>query len=373
MALRSQLFRGDGQLEAAAVSDPAHILPGASGPHVARIQQALIQLDGAAISQDSAYGPATAAAVGAFKQKRQILNFEGKIDNIVGRKTIAALDAEMLAKESGGGGADRGRAGLRFLVNPDDDTPVGPPVPPPSVQTKPLDIFVQFTGALGSGQGLRDPNGEKKFKDSINSSSYLQTHQPMEAIIFSGGRGAQNPFLDAANEVFRLRLQNSTGVTIVVGTSVGGLSALQCAALLTLSTVGLNLDYVALSDAAFFDRDFEIITVDPLLIRGTIFSAKRTDNFFQTFGHELFRNLAGVPLQNGFPIGTEFHGPVSSLTDQDMGTFGPRTTRRIQQAKRLKPTKEPGILLARASAVHAAAAADGDEKWLSVVKSLIKP
>jgi peptidoglycan hydrolase-like protein with peptidoglycan-binding domain len=103
MGLQSQLLRGDPKLEAAALSDPAHILPGAFGPHVGKIQQALIQLDGAAIAQDSAYGPATAAAVAAFKRKRQILNFQGAIDNIVGMKTIAALDAEMLAKERRGG------------------------------------------------------------------------------------------------------------------------------------------------------------------------------------------------------------------------------------------------------------------------------
>jgi hypothetical protein len=103
MALQSQLFRGDPKLEAAAVSDPAHILTGATGPHVSKIQSALIQLDGAAIAQDSIYGPATAAAVRTFKQKRQILNFQGKIDDIVGKKTMAALDQEMLAKEAPGG------------------------------------------------------------------------------------------------------------------------------------------------------------------------------------------------------------------------------------------------------------------------------
>src|SRR5262245_42929078 len=75
----------------------------ANGPHVGKIQQALIQLDGATIAPDGKYGPATARAVSMFKQKRQILNFAGKIDDIVGKKTIAALDAGMLAKERGGG------------------------------------------------------------------------------------------------------------------------------------------------------------------------------------------------------------------------------------------------------------------------------
>jgi peptidoglycan hydrolase-like protein with peptidoglycan-binding domain len=102
MALRSKLFRGDPKLEAAAVSDPAHIVPGSAGPHVGKIQQALIKLDGAAIVVDSVYGPATAAAVLAYKQKRNIINTarQTKADNIVGKMTMASLDAEMLATES---------------------------------------------------------------------------------------------------------------------------------------------------------------------------------------------------------------------------------------------------------------------------------
>jgi hypothetical protein len=49
MSLQSQLFQGDPKLEAAAVSDPAHIMPGAVGEYVGKIQQALTQLDGATL------------------------------------------------------------------------------------------------------------------------------------------------------------------------------------------------------------------------------------------------------------------------------------------------------------------------------------
>lgn len=102
ISLQSQLFRSDAKLEAAAVSDGAHIVPGAAGPHVRKIQLALNLLDGAAIVPDSIYGPATAAAVLAYKQKRNIINrrYQMKADNIVGRMTIAALDAEMLGTET---------------------------------------------------------------------------------------------------------------------------------------------------------------------------------------------------------------------------------------------------------------------------------
>src|SRR5882757_9675478 len=50
MALRSQLFRGDQKLEAAAASDPAHVTPGAAGVLVGKIQTALLLLDDAAIA-----------------------------------------------------------------------------------------------------------------------------------------------------------------------------------------------------------------------------------------------------------------------------------------------------------------------------------
>jgi peptidoglycan hydrolase-like protein with peptidoglycan-binding domain len=102
MGLQSQLFRGDAKLEAAATSDPAHIVQGARGPHVGKIQQALIFLDGATIAPDSSYGPATAKAVLAYKTKRKIINttYQNQPDNIVGKMTMASLDAEMLAAES---------------------------------------------------------------------------------------------------------------------------------------------------------------------------------------------------------------------------------------------------------------------------------
>ena len=104
MALQSQLFRGDSKLESAAILDSAHIILGARGPHVGKIQQALNLLDNAKIAEDSIYGPATADAVRAFKQKRRILGAsQTQADNIVGKLTMAALDSEMLAKEKAGG------------------------------------------------------------------------------------------------------------------------------------------------------------------------------------------------------------------------------------------------------------------------------
>ncbi len=104
MALKSKLLAGIQRLEQAAVSDPGHITPGASGLHVAKIQAALVLLDEAKIEPAEMarahYGPSTAAAVLAFKTRRNIINraYQTRADNIVGRMTIAALDAEMSIK-----------------------------------------------------------------------------------------------------------------------------------------------------------------------------------------------------------------------------------------------------------------------------------
>jgi hypothetical protein len=102
MPLSSQLFRGDPALEAAANDDSAHIIQGARGPHVVKIQTALNTLDDANLDADGVYGPATANAMLRYKTKRNIVNRsrQTSADNIVGKMTIASLDEEMKAHET---------------------------------------------------------------------------------------------------------------------------------------------------------------------------------------------------------------------------------------------------------------------------------
>lgn len=94
MALQSVLSKGDPKLEAAATSHAAHVTPGAFGLHVAKIPTALIQLDQASIAVDSSYGPKTAAAVLAYKTKRNLVNpaYQTKPDNICGIVTITKIE-----------------------------------------------------------------------------------------------------------------------------------------------------------------------------------------------------------------------------------------------------------------------------------------
>lgn len=105
MALFSNLFRGNVALETCALKDSAHVTRGATGDHVAKIQFALFTLDGSRIDRtelvSQQYGQSTAAAVLAFKKKRQIINhsYQSAADDIVGKMTIASLDKAMQLKE----------------------------------------------------------------------------------------------------------------------------------------------------------------------------------------------------------------------------------------------------------------------------------
>jgi peptidoglycan hydrolase-like protein with peptidoglycan-binding domain len=102
LALQSRLFVGDAALEAAAASDAAHIAQGSSGPHVRKIQTGLNLVDGASLNADGSYGHLTAAAVLNYKRARAIINTarQTEADDIVGRMTVAALDAELVDAES---------------------------------------------------------------------------------------------------------------------------------------------------------------------------------------------------------------------------------------------------------------------------------
>lgn len=106
MSLQSQLLKGDPKLEACLVQDSAHVTNGTVGDHVSKIQSALIAIEGSTIDPgeliSTKYGPSTAAAVLAFKKKRNIINrsYQTQADDIVGKMTIAALDKEMFEREN---------------------------------------------------------------------------------------------------------------------------------------------------------------------------------------------------------------------------------------------------------------------------------
>lgn len=101
MPLISKLFTQpapDPKLEGCLVDDAKHIVPGANGGHVRKIQTALNLLSDVNLDIDGIYGPVTAAAVKKFKdapQRRILQPWQTSADNIVGKRTIKALDDEM--------------------------------------------------------------------------------------------------------------------------------------------------------------------------------------------------------------------------------------------------------------------------------------
>ena len=105
MGLKSHFLRGDERLEACLIKDEAHIYAGLTGAFVSKIQYALICVDDFRPASNEFpcgfFGPTTKAAVHKFKSKRGIINFayETKVDDIVGKMTIARLDAELAELE----------------------------------------------------------------------------------------------------------------------------------------------------------------------------------------------------------------------------------------------------------------------------------
>lgn len=102
--LRSKLFTIpiNEKLESCAVKDAAHIGPGSSGEHVRLIQIALNLVSSAGLGTDARYGPKTAAAVVQFKEAQSPplrQTYQTRADNIVGIRTIRALDEKIVALE----------------------------------------------------------------------------------------------------------------------------------------------------------------------------------------------------------------------------------------------------------------------------------
>jgi len=91
------------ELERCALSNPDHIPPGSVGDHVKRIQIALNQVSNVFLAIDGIYGPKTANAVVVFKEDQTPpLRQPGQpiADNIVGIRTIQALDEQMFKLEN---------------------------------------------------------------------------------------------------------------------------------------------------------------------------------------------------------------------------------------------------------------------------------
>lgn len=330
--------------------------PPEKGDHVARVQQALIKLGRATEAEfgnelaQSTYGPKTAAIVARFKTGEKILNYRNQIDNIVGIGTLKRLD--------------------ELMWTTPEELPAAPTSPTRSPE---LDIFMKFRGAFGEG---RDIETEQRFKNVFNTQEYLFSHQPAVPICYKGMREQERFVQDAVAEAMLLRQKNPNGVTIVIGHSAGGVSALKAAAMLT--SAGVRLDYVAINDAAFFDADMASHKPLRYNLPGGIAAVKK-ENYYQTVGHELLQDRSS---RTGYQQGTEYHIELTGFRNISLDANGPikAIARSSELADIGGALLNPASLLLQqknrrrlATNAHAVACGIADDHIHRVVTSLIKP
>lgn len=159
MPLRSALFSDSKELQACLGSDAAHVVPGARGEHVARIQSALVRLRvlevGNAISEAGHYGPHTTAAILTYKRAFKIINrsYQNSADNVVGRMTIASLDHAIFVLDGAGTG---GRLPAFPGLHP--TSPASAPTPP-AVRPRIVQSFTPISAPVAAPL-VKAPGGD---------------------------------------------------------------------------------------------------------------------------------------------------------------------------------------------------------------------
>jgi hypothetical protein len=298
---------------------------------------------GAAIVPDGVYGPATAAAVADFKRKHQpqILNFAGKIDNIVGIKTMAALDSRL--PKAGG---LRLNFGLEITL---------------------VDIVVNFIGAAGESQ----QDAEAALPESFLIASHdrvqepaprnrkLLCHKSNHNLLLRIAQNTTEFGLKSVPVLTRIlvSIQNVLGEKdpangnpllpgriFILGSSSGGRNAINFAGM--LAQASLLPHFVAPIDASFSQADTEDRPGDnPQRVLPTpnfklnriagplgalIPRIPNRHNFFQTKGNrrgDSFNPFAEPFFTSNMAGGLgEIHGHVESFNEHEVpvtGLFGP--------------------------------------------------
>ena len=332
MPLRSK-FKLNAKLQACAEDHRDHIgettQPAADrqGAHVGLIHEALnawaksqsppVKPVNACELSARKFGPDTARLVTLFKTKKNILNFAGKIDPIVGVKTIAALDLELPALDDG-------------------------PIVPPKKRTV-ADIVVRFQGAAAAGtltpgdvlatrrilvyKPMPDqPFGDKIMLNPNNGRALLRVGRRTASI----GAASKFVFTSVMSDLLTLlvALKAEPGKIFVHGSSSGGHNAVDFAAQLTAP---FQPHFVAAVDAAFFQADTSSrpeanvdrpTTVPAFSIEAG--GARERHNFFQTLGNHAKRSLRQGILFTSNMAGEEIHGTVAGFQNVDLTRFLPQ-------------------------------------------------
>ena len=224
---------------------------------------------------------------------RPILNFENKIDRIVGKKTVRALDLEL------------------------------PPLDekPPVLQS--VDIVVRYKGAGNAVPLLPD-----QVLPETLLILYMRKHLvSSDRVLHRFGQNT-NTIREESTAMIAGHLQrivefvkDNPGKICIWGSSSGGRNALDLA--LAVTRRGLPLAYVSILDAAFFPnetRDVPTITTMPIP-QFRMYASIRTDrhdNFFQTVGNhrKIIRQGAGLMFTSTMDH-EEIHGSVPPLRDRN--------------------------------------------------------
>jgi len=381
--IRAKKLNVTDRLEQCAVNDGANIHQGKPpGPHVRIIHRALMKLrEASAASPDlnldeiegesfnamikalkatppispdelkrGSYGPSTVALVYAYKKARDIRrSAQAAVDKVVGIQTIQSLDADL---------------------NLADAKPA--PAPEPQV-AKPMDIFIKYSGfGKGIAPGSWDHVTDNLFQRTFVTPAYLNTHEKPMIATFFGGRGGQDPTAEVVKRVRAVRRRAPKGVTVVVAFSAGGFSALHTAAKLT--GLGIRIDFVGIADGAFFVEDGDVIGLAPARIKapGRI-NAVKTLNTFQQLGHEVLRGKPPNVNTMGLLPGTEVHGSIAGLTDDELTEANDKTIRELSLSSD-RIIEIPMIRKHRVSdPAHIRAVAAGQDKISAEVSRLFAP
>ncbi len=337
--VRAKKLNVTDRLEQCATNDGGNIHQGKPpGPHVRIIHKALMKLRDAApansglnldeVERDSfdamiralkaappispdelkrgSYGPSTLALVYAYKKARDIRRTaQAAVDKVVGIQTIQSLDADL---------------------NLADAKPAPAPEPQAS---KPMDIFIKYSGfGKGVAPGSWDQITDNLFTRTFVTPAYLNNHEKPMVATFFGGRGSQDPTAEVVKRVRTVRRRAPRGVTVIVAFSAGGFSALNTAAKLT--DLGIRIDFLGIADGAFFVEDGDVLGLAPARIKtpGRI-NAVRTLNTFQQLGHEVLRGKPPNVNRLGLLPGTEVHGAIAGLTDDELTEANDKTIREL--------------------------------------------
>lgn len=302
------------KLDDCATKDPAHLVVGAVGDHVALVQDALIQLgqhdfltpeERASFDlefQTQYYGNMTAKVVQNYKNnhKPKILQpWQQTADPVVGRRTISYLDDDMAALDK------------------------LPPVP----DRKLTDIFIFFSGVQDG-----PPAGEPLGNDAVGHGflmrprmqAFARTRPDSRFLAIGGALTAdrESAGISLAFRFLRDNMSSPPGKHVVYGFSAGGTNSLNLAldidranAVRTPGTPKLRIDMLVTIDAS--TRTTSSV-VNPKAVGGCV---RRSANYFQQETRIQLDGVGGFPH---FPLSdrdgeSAFVSPNTRLTDRQLG------------------------------------------------------